>query len=115
MSIPQSSFSAGTENGAAGVHPWSGATGAVAVLAGGLLLLVAIPATVPATPPCSPWHRGGRVPRGVQLHQEILWGQRGRGSHARRGDPGEGWERGQRLPQPQDIIRGWGPEPCHRR
>lgn len=37
----------------------------------------------------SPWHRGVRVPRAVQLHQEILWGQRGRGSRARRGDPGE--------------------------
>ena len=101
---------------AAGIHPQSRATSAVTVLTWLSLLQPTMP-TMPTMPTklCSPWHRGGRVPRGVQIHQEILWGQRGRGSHARQGDPGEGWERGQRLPQLQDITRGWGPEPCHRR
>lgn len=100
------------ESVSAGVHPWSRATSVVAVLTW-LTAARSHPATVPTAPPCSPWHRGGRVPRGVQLHQEILWGQQGRGSRARRGDPGEGWERGRRSPQLQDIIRGRGPEPCH--
>lgn len=62
----------------------------------------------------SPWHRGVRVLRGVRLHQEILWGPRGRGSRARRGDPGE---RGTAVTRGQGATRsccdnGQSPQGC---